>query len=188
MSQFRKLFIIGLALLGVSVTAAAEEAWTMMMCNPSPMCMGDCRPLALVRPQSVAIPAGCSRMGSYPSYDFARRNADSFNGKAPSAGGTDSFDHYFAEAERYRAQGDMLNAQKFYQNAEARASIMDEVLLVGEALIAIGNMQGGIAALTRARDLSSRKVQLLMVGDAFKKIERMDQAQICYDRARNATQ
>lgn len=188
MCQHYKLFMLGLACLSFSRIATAEESWTVIMCNPSPMCIGDCRPMALIRPQSAAIPAGCNRMGSYPSYDFARRNADSFNGKAPTAGGTDSFDYYFAEGERYRVLGDKLNAQKYYQNAAARASVMDEVLLVGEALIAMGDMQGGISALTRARDLSGRKVQYLMVGDAFKKIERMDQAQICYDRARNATQ
>lgn len=188
MPQLCKLVIMGLAFLSVSLTAAAEESWAVIMCNPSPTCIGDCRPLALIRPQSAATPTGCSLMGTYPSYDFARRNADSFNGKAPAVGGLDSFEYYFAEGERYRVLGDKLNAQKFYQNAAARASVMDEVLLVGEALVAIGDAQGGVSALTRARDLSSRKAQYMMVGDAFKKAERMDQAQICYDRARNATQ
>ena len=188
MWQSYKLIILGLAFLSFSLTAAAEESWAVIMCNPSPLCIGDCRPLALIRPQSATIPAGCSLMGTYPTYDFARRNADSFNGRAPTIGGLDNFDYYFTEGERYRLLGDKLNAQKLYQNAAAKASGMDEVLLVGEALIAIGDMQGGISALTRARDLSGRKVQYLMVGDAFKKIERMDQAQICYDRARNANQ
>lgn len=175
-------------LLNFSLPAVAEESWGVILCNPAPMCVGDCRPMALVRPHSAAVPAGCNPIGSFPSYDFARRNADSFNGKPPAVGGLDNFDYFYAEAERFRAIGDRLNAQKWYQNAAAKASVMDEVLLVGEAMIANGDVQDGVSALVRARDLSSRKAQLTMVGDAFKKADRMDQAQICYDRARNASQ
>lgn len=188
MRRIYKSFLAGTAFLSFSLTAIAEESWAVIMCNPSPMCIGDCRPLALIRPQFAAIPAGCGLMGTYPSYDFARRNADSVNGKAPAVGGLDNFDYYFIEGERYRVLGDRLSAQKLYQNAASKASVMDEALLVGEALIAAGDTQGGISALMRARDLSGRKAQYMMVGDAFKKAERMDQAQICYDRARSATQ
>lgn len=180
--------VLTVGLLNFSSLAVAEESWRVLMCNPAPMCIGDCRPMAMVRRQSVGIPSGCSQMGTYPSYDFARRNADSFNGKPPSFGSLDNFDYYFAEGERYRALDDRLNAQRLYQSAASKASGMDEVLLVGEAMVAVGDVQGGISTLVRARDLSSRKVQLTMVGDAFKKAERMDQAQICYDRARNASQ
>lgn len=188
MLQAYKPFVFAFAALGFSMAATAGETWTVVMCNPAPMCTGDCRPLAIVRPQSAGVPAGCNQMGSYPSFDFARRNADSFNGKAPGMGGMEGFEYHFAEAERYRAAGDTINSRKFYTNAAARASAVEEVLLVGEALIASGDMFGGIEQLKRARDLSSRKVQYQMVGDAFKKIDRLDQAQICYDKARNATQ
>lgn len=185
---FKKILLSAAILLNFSLPAAADESWLVIMCNPSPMCIGDCRPLAMVRPQSAAVPSGCSQMGTYPAYDFARRNADSFNGKPPAMGGLDDFDYYFNEGERSRAMNDRLGAQRLYLTALSKASAMDEVLIAGEALIAVGATQEGISALMRARDLSSRKVQYTMVGDAFKKAERMDQAQICYDRARNANQ
>ena len=188
MSRILKVLLLTVGLLNFSLPAVAVESWAVIMCNPAPMCIGDCRPIALVRPLLAAAPIGCSQMGTYPSYDFARRNADSFNGRPPAIGGLDNFDYYFTEGERYRALGDKLNAQKFYQNAASKASTMDEMLLVGEAMVAFGDVQAGISTLVRARDLSSRKVQLTMVGDAFKKAGRMDQAQICFDRARNASQ
>ncbi len=188
MRQLKYLMVMSGLLLNVAVATAADESWTAIMCNPAPNCMGDCRPTAMVRSQSAAIPLGCRQMGIFPSYDFARRNADSFNGKPPAAGSVESFDRYFSEGERYRKLGDGLSSRQMYQKAASQAAVMDEALLVGEALLAVGDVQGGIDALTRARDLSSRKIQYSMVGDAFKKADRLDQAQICYDRARNATQ
>lgn len=186
MYKLRSL-LLGVGLLGASLAAQAEESWSVLMCNPAPTCTGECRPLALVRPQSAAITSGCSPMGKYQSYDFARRSADSFNGKPPSLGGLDSFGYSYSEAERLRALNDWYGAQQQYRDALSKASGMDEVLLVAEALVAGGEVQAGITALTRARDLSSMKAQLTMVGDAFTKAGRPDQARICYERARDST-
>lgn len=179
-------WLLAMCLLGGSVTVHAED-WSVLMCNPAPTCTGECRPQAIVRPQSATAPTGCGVMGRYQSYDFARRSADSFNGKPPSLGGLNSFEFSFNEAERLRALGDWHNAQQQYRDALSKASGMDEVLTVAEALVAGGDVQAGIAALTRARDLSSSKAQYTMVGDAFTKAGRPDQARICYERARDSS-
>lgn len=184
MSMFRfSLLVTGLLQFG---TAHADGAWAVWMCNPEVTCIGDCRPLAIVPPKSATLLPGCGSIGNYQSYDFARRNADSFNGKPPAMGGMDSFDYYFNEGELARALNNSFNAQKLYRDAMSRASSMDELLVVGEALIEVGDIQNGIGALVRAKELSNRKVQFMMLGDAFKKAERMDQARICYDKARDS--
>ena len=179
--------LLAAGLLATSLASRAEEGWKVLMCNPAPTCTGECRPLALVRPQSATFTQGCNGMGSYQSYEFARRNADSFNGKPPSLGGHDSFGYSYSEAERLRVMGDWYAAQQQYRDAMAKATGMDEVLLVAEGLIAGGDVQAGITALTRARDLSSMKSQYTMVGDAFGRAGRPDQARICYERARDST-
>lgn len=180
----------GLALLiALPAPALSQEIWEVLLCNPAPTCVGDCRPWAVARPQPAgAAPAGCMASGSFPSFEFARRNADVLSGRMPGGGGFSEFDRFYAEGDRYRRANDMFNARLAYQNAATRAGSLEEFLYAAHALTAVNDMQGAWTALARARDLAFRKTQMTLVGDAFARAGRADQAQLLYERARLATQ
>ena len=179
---------IALATLA-SFPAFASENWEVILCNPAPTCVGDCRPWAVARPQAAGpAPAGCMPSGSYPSYEFAKRSADMLSGKAPGGAGFSEFDRFYSDGDRYRKSKDLFNGGQAYQNAASRAGSLEEYLYVAEALMAVNDLQGAWNALLRARDLATRKAQFTLVGDAFARSGRSDQAQISYDRARMATQ
>lgn len=185
-----KTCLTGAALVAsMSSPAFANEIWEVILCNPAPTCVGDCRPWAVARPQPAnPAPAGCMASGSYPSFEFARRNADVLSGRMGSGSGFSEFDRFFADGDRYRRSNDAFNARLAYQNAANRAGSLEEYLYAAQALMAVNDMQGAWNLLNRARDLANRKAQLTVVGDAFAKAGRADQAQLCYERARMATQ
>ena len=167
----------------------AAENWQVVNCNPDVRCTSECRTWAYVRSySSTTTPAGCILGGVYPSFDFAKRNADLISGRPPGVSMGQGFDHAFQEGERLRKNGDAYNAKLMYQNAVRKAATMEEFLYAGEALLAIGDSWNAIDALTRARDLSSRKVQFMLTGDALTKAGRTDLARDAYDRAAKATQ
>lgn len=184
-----KTWFTGIALvMSLPSPALANETWEVIMCNPAPSCVGDCRPWAVARPQSAnPAPPGCMPGGSYPGFEFARRNADALSGKSP-GGGFSEFDRFYADGDRYRRSNDMMNARLAYQNAGSRAGSLEEYLYVAHALLAVNDQQGAWNALFRSRELANRKAQLTLVGDAFAKAGRDDQARLCYEQARVAAQ
>jgi tetratricopeptide (TPR) repeat protein len=182
---------LGLSALFLSRSGLANDFWTVLMCQPAPTCIGDCRPQAMVFKQAAASqPAlkGCIQTATYPSYDFARRSADTMNGRPPQPPSLSSFDFYFSEGEKFRARNDRINALNMYQNAASRAGSMEEWYYLAESYAAMNDTAKTWDALARAKDLSSRKLQYQLVGDAFAKAGRHDQAQQLYDKMRNATQ
>lgn len=185
-----KTWFAGIALVvSLPSLALANETWEVIVCNPAPSCVGDCRPWAVARPQAASpAPPGCIPGGSYPGFEFARRNADALSGAALGGAGFSEFDRFYADGERYRKSNDMTNARLAYQNAASRASSLEEYFYVAHALLAVNDQQGAWNALFRARDMASRRAQLTVVGDAFAKSGRADQAQLCYERARMAAQ
>lgn len=190
MRSILKMGIAGAALLGALPSAAlSQEMWEVLLCNPAPTCVGDCRPWAVARPQPGGIaPAGCMASGSFPSFEFARRNADVLSGRMPAGAGFSEFDRFYADGDRYRKANDLFNARLSFQNAATRAGSLEEFLYAAHALMAVNDMQGAWNVLSRARDLAKRKAQMTVVGDAFAKAGRADQAQQLYERARMATQ
>lgn len=180
----------GMALLvALPAPALSQEIWEVLLCNPAPTCVGDCRPWAVARPQPAGVaPAGCMASGSFPSFEFARRNADVLSGRMPSGAGFSEFERFYAEGNRHRKANDTFNARLAYQNAANRAGSLEELLYAAHALMAVNDMQGAWNMLFRARDLATRKAHMTLVGDAFAKAGRADQAQLLYERARLATQ
>lgn len=179
------------ALLAVACAlpaAVSAQVWEVIVCNPLPTCQGDCRPWALARQPGTPPPQGCSPTGTFPSFELAKRNADVMSGKPPSMPAPGSFEFYMAESERFRQRGDMINARNMLQNAASRASSLEDSLYVSSAFGSIGDLPAALNALTRAKDLASRRAQFQIVGDAYMKLGRADLAQQMYDRARTATQ